>query len=73
MKEKILKYVVQTIIENFLGNLNEQEIREELDHWIDRIELRIEQSENQLDDSILPVLRFARTLFGIPDLPDVKI
>lgn len=67
MKEMILKYVVKNIIENFLGSLTEEEIREEISHWIERIKIRIEKSENKIDDTIIPVLEFAQRLFGAPD------
>ena len=72
MKEKILKLVVTKVIEAFLGSLNHQQIKVELDHWIDRIESYVENSENKIDDTVLPVLKFARELFDVPDYPDTE-
>lgn len=70
MKEKILQYLIGNILSTFLANLDQEELKIHLDNIIDNIEITVTRSENKYDDSILPILRFARDLFDIPDLPD---
>lgn len=70
MKEKILTFVISQVIQAFLGNLTHQQIKVELDKLIDRLEVLIASSENTLDDSVLPIVKFIRDAFDIPDYPD---
>lgn len=67
MKEKILSYFITTVVKTFLSSLTPQQIKRELDKLLDRIEDLVQDSENQLDDSLLPVLRFVRDVFDVPD------
>lgn len=70
MKEKILNFVIARIVETLLGNLSSQQIKGELDRLIDRLEVLIADSSNTMDDQLLPVVRFVRDTFDVPDLPD---
>jgi hypothetical protein len=70
-KEKMLDYIVSTVLSNFLKALKPDEIRIVLDRWIDVVEEAIERSDNEFDDHLLPVLKFVRDFFAIPDLPDI--
>jgi hypothetical protein len=67
MKEKILTYIISTVVEVFLSSLSEDQIKRELDRFIDRMEELISDSSNQLDDGLLPVLKFFREVFDVPD------
>lgn len=72
MKEQILRFLVEKLITSFLAQLSPEQLKVQLDNIIDSVEFQINASPNKFDDSLLPVLRFARDLFGIPDLPDRK-
>lgn len=72
MKEKIINYLVSTLITNFLQSLSPGDLRVTLDKYIDIVEDYVASTGNQVDDNLIPVLAFARDLFGIPDLPDSK-
>lgn len=70
-KEKMIDYVVSTVLSAFLKNLKPDEIRKVLDAWLDAVEVAVQESENKFDDNLIPVLTFVRDFFGIPDLPDI--
>lgn len=69
-KDKMIDYVVSQVVASFLKSLSPQELKVVLDAWIDKAEDVIKGSANPFDDHLLPVLRFARDFFNIPDLPD---
>jgi len=70
MKDKILTFVISQIVQAFLGNLSHQQIKVELDKLIDRLEELIASSENTLDDGFMPIVKFIRDAFDIPDYPE---
>jgi hypothetical protein len=70
-KEKMIDYIISTVLANFLKSLDPGEIRIVLDSWIDSVEKMVSESENKFDDNLLPVLAFVRDFFAIPDLPDI--
>lgn len=71
-KDRMIEFVVSQVINNFLKTLDVQELKAVLDDWIDVVEIAVERSENKFDDNLLPVLKFTRDFFGIPDLPDTE-
>lgn len=66
MKEKILSYVVTLL----LSSLSAEEMKHLLDRAIDIVEQKVADSESQVDDILLPVLRLVREVLSIPDYPD---
>lgn len=70
MRDAILKYIISNLLIDFLRSLNPAQLKNQLDNIIDSVEFQIGASENQYDDALLPVLKFARDFFAIPDLPD---
>lgn len=70
MKEKLLNFIVSKLIIQFLSSLSPKDLKIYLDKMIDEIELYVQTTENKIDDNLLPVLKFTRDLFSIPDLPD---
>lgn len=70
MKEKILSYAITKLVSAFLSGLSAQQIKVQLDHLIDHLEDLIQDSSNNLDNSLLPVIKFVRDVFDIPDYPD---
>ena len=70
MKDKILSFVISQVVQSLLGNLSSQQIKAELDRLIDRFEDLIADSSNTLDDQLMPVIKFVRDAFDVPDFPD---
>lgn len=69
-KDRMLEYVVSQVLTNFLKALDPEVLKAVLDRWIDIVEVAVQDSENKFDDNLIPVLRFVRDFFAIPDLPD---
>lgn len=67
MRDKLLKLVVSPLITAFLASLSTEQLKEQLDRFIDDIEDAIAKSETPLDDALLPVLRFVREFLDVPD------
>lgn len=65
-------YIITQLINNFIKSLNVSDLQKFLDNLIDNVENTIQESDNKLDDSLLPGLRLVRELFNIPDFPDDK-
>lgn len=70
MKKSMIVYIVTTLINQFVKSLKIKDLQIFLDSLIDSVENTIEQSENKIDDALLPGLRLVRELFNIPDYPD---
>lgn len=70
MKKSMIVYIVTQLINNFVKSLDVKDLQIFLDKLIDNVENTIQQSDNKLDDSLLPGLRLVRELFNIPDFPD---
>lgn len=70
MREKILSLVISKIVEMILGSLTQEQTKHELDRLIDRLEELIASTETQLDDALMPALRFMREVIDVPDYPD---
>lgn len=70
MKDTIIQYLISNLLASFLKTLNPEQLKVQLDNLIDSIEIHVQQTENPYDDNLLPVLRFCRDFFAIPDLPD---
>lgn len=71
MKQQMLTYLITTLMNSFIKQLNPDGLKAYLDSLIDIVEKNIEESETPLDDTVLPGLRFIREFFDIPDLPDM--
>lgn len=69
-KNKMIDFVVAQVIASFLKAIDSEHLKAVLDGLIDQVEEYIVKSPNTLDDNLLPVLKFARDFFAIPDLPD---
>jgi hypothetical protein len=69
MRNKILQLVLPTLIDIMLKSFPEATIKQYLDDLIDLLEVRIEQSRNEIDNLFLPVLVAVRQIFDIPDNP----
>lgn len=69
-KDRMIEFVVNQVISNFLKALDPEQLKVVLDRWIDVVEQAVQDSESKLDDNLLPILRFVRDFFAIPDLPD---
>lgn len=69
-KKTILEMLLPTLVNALLSTFDMDEIKRELDRFIDRIENRITLSETKADDALLPVLYLIRNAFDIPDYPD---
>jgi len=72
MKKSMIIYIITQLINNFIKSLNVSDLQKFLDNLIDNVENTIQESDNKLDDSLLPGLRLVRELFNIPDFPDDK-
>lgn len=70
MKKSMIVYIITTLINNFVKSLEVKDLQKFLDNLIDSVEDTIANSENKLDDALLPGLRLVRELFNIPDFPD---
>lgn len=70
MKKSMIVYIITTLINNFVKSLDVKDLQKFLDNLIDSVEDTIANSENKLDDALLPGLRLVRELFNIPDFPD---
>lgn len=70
-KDRMIDFVVSKVIASLLASLDAENLKILFDKWIDAAEEAIEASPNKLDDNLLPVLRFVRDFFAIPDLPEV--
>lgn len=70
MKKSMIVYIITTLINNFVKSLDVEDLQKFLDNLIDSVEDTIANSENKLDDALLPGLRLVRELFNIPDFPD---
>lgn len=70
MKKSMIVYIITTLINNFVKSLDVKDLQQFLDNLIDSVEDTIANSENKLDDALLPGLRLVRELFNIPDFPD---
>jgi len=70
MKKSMIVYIVTQLINNFVKSLDIKDLQIFLDKLIDNVENTIQESDNKLDDSLLPGLRLVRELFNIPDFPD---
>lgn len=67
MRKDMLLLIITSLLNQFVANLDVDDLRDFLDGVIDAIESTVEKSENKLDDSMLPGLRLVRELFGIQD------
>lgn len=70
MKNKLLEYLFPLLVKALLNSFDLNDIKRELDAFIDRLENRIELSDSKVDDSLLPLIYALRNVFDIPDYPD---
>lgn len=70
MRKNMIVYILTTLLNQFIKNLDTDDLRRFLDRQIDVLEDVINNSENKYDDSLLPGLRLIRELFNIPDYED---
>jgi hypothetical protein len=69
-RDRMIDFVVSKVIASLLASLDPSSLKVMFDRWIDAAEDAIEASPNKIDDQLLPILRFVRDFFAIPDLPD---
>lgn len=67
MRDQLIKWILPTIIDSLLHAFPNATIKLWLDDMIDLFEVRIEQSESEIDDMLLPAVKAIRELFDIPD------
>jgi hypothetical protein len=67
MKDQLIRWFLPIVVENVINAFPEAKIKLYLDDLINLLEVRIEQSRNEIDDMFLPFLKMARDIFDIPD------
>lgn len=65
MREQIRNWAINFIVGTILNSLSPEQIKREIDRAIDRIEELILDSDNTLDDNILPVLNMLRQALNL--------
>jgi hypothetical protein len=61
------KYIVGKLVSYLIKKLTKDQIKEFLDHGLDWIEDKIEDSSTEWDDKLLPAIKTLREAVNIPD------
>lgn len=72
MRDRLIMFILPTFIKALFNTFEIDELKQEIDKFIDRLENRITLSETKFDDALLPVIYMVRNILDIPDYTDKK-
>lgn len=66
MKEKLILFMLPTLVKSLLNMFDIEDIRIYLDKRITELEDHITNTPNKVDDALLPVIKSIRQILNIP-------
>lgn len=70
VKTRVLYRLADVVITHLFEMFSPGEVRSSIGELIDRLDKTFSESDNPYDDYLIPMLSFARGVFGINDMND---
>lgn len=72
VKTRVLEMVAPLVIRSLVASFSPQFIRDTIDVWIEKIEHYVRETDNKVDDALIPALEAFRKVIEIPVVGDPK-